>query len=151
MASPGVAPPSPIAKRLLLAAAALLVLWVVSLALLAFATANPVTLNREQILHSPFLVTATVISRKDGLVKVSREWKHGAGLPKETVRLENLEEAGVREGVEYVIPVTKKIDGRLFVTETRLPNGRPLVYPATNDAVEEIEALLAETARKKSP
>lgn len=140
------ATPSPDVRKRFLAAAVLAGLWIASLAILALATANPVTLNREQILHAPYLVTAKVISRRDGLVSVSREWKHGAGLPKDkdTVKLENLADAGVREGVEYVFPVRKRSDGTLVVYETRLPNGRPLAYPATDAALKAIETLLAE-------
>lgn len=138
--------PGPEVRKRFLAVLVLAGLWIASLAILALATANPVTLNREQILHAPYLVTAKVISRRDGLVSVSREWKHGAGLPKDkdTVKLENLADAGVREGVEYVFPVRKRPDGTLVVYETRLPNGRPLAYPATDEALQAIEALLAE-------
>jgi hypothetical protein len=148
------ATPAPDVRKRFLAVAVLAGLWIASLAILALATANPVTLNREQILHAPYLVTAKVISRRDGLVSVSREWKHGAGLPndKDTVKLENLEDAGVREGVEYVFPVRKRPDGTLVVYETRLPNGRPLAYPATDAALKAIEALLAEAkAGRASP
>lgn len=140
------ATPAPNVRTRFLAVAVLAGLWIAMLAILALATANPVTLNREQILHAPYLVTAKVISRRDGLVSVSREWKHGAGLPsdKDTVKLENLEDAGVREGGEYVFPVRKRPDGTLVVYETRLPNGRPLAYPATDAALKAIEALLSE-------
>jgi hypothetical protein len=79
-------------RRRFAAAAAIALLWIIAIVLLAVLTANPVTLNREQIARSPFVVTAKVIDLDKSRVTVDKEWRRG-GLSGEIV-VQNLRRAG---------------------------------------------------------
>lgn len=129
-------------RRRWIVSAIVLAAWILALGILAATTANPVTLNREQILHAHFVVTARVLNRAEGMIAVEKEWKRGAGIVADKMRVENLDRTGVHDGAEYLLPLTRQADGKLYVTETRLPNGRPLAYPATPDAIARLEQLL---------
>ena len=104
--------------------------WGITLALLAMFTANPVMLNREQILGSRYVVTATVVGRPvlgPGFGRAGMEKARLAG----TITVENLAEAGERQGSTYVIPLSRPYDA-FRVTESPFPVARPLMYPATS-------------------
>jgi hypothetical protein len=115
---------------------------------MAWLTANPVTLNRDQLLRADFVVTGKVESEPAsvGEVSVSREWKKN-GLSG-TIHIENLEDARVRQGGTYLLPLSHASTG-YRITEARLANSAALVYPATPVAIEQLEKLLAERPDKK--
>jgi len=124
----------------LIVASVLAACWGLSLALLAYFTANAVMLNREQILASPFVVTATVEGNpSNGRVSIEREWKKHALAG--TITVENLTAVGARPGIKYVIPLYRP-DDAYRVTETPFSSGTPLIYPATPDALKQLEAIV---------
>jgi hypothetical protein len=130
----------------LLFAGTLTVIWCAILIGMAWLTANPVTLNRDQILRADFVITGKIESEPaQGEVSVSREWKKN-GL-KGMIHVENLEEAKVRRGGTYLMPLSHASTG-YRVTEARLANSAALVYPATPAAIEQLEEILADRPDK---
>jgi hypothetical protein len=128
-------------------AAALTVVWCAILIVMAWRTANPVSLNRDQILRADLVVTGTVESEPAiGEVSVTREWKKN-GL-KGTIHVENLEDAKARRGATYLIPLSPSSAG-YRVTEARLDNSAPHIYPATRAAIEQLEAILGNHSATK--
>jgi len=114
--------------------------WMVSLLVLAHYTANPVVLNREQILESPYVVTGTVLGDPaSGKISVEREWKRQALSG--TITVANLSATGAKTGVTCIIPLSKP-DELLQVTEVPNSNGTPLIYPATPAALEQLKAIV---------
>ncbi len=131
-------------RLFLIAASVLAAAWGLTLALLALFTANPVVLNREQILGSQYVVTGTVAGDPSkGQVSVEREWRKNALSG--TITVENLAAAGARPGIAYVIPLSRPEDA-FRVTETPFSNGASLIYPATTDALEQLQAILGHPA-----
>jgi hypothetical protein len=134
--------------RLLIVAAAIAIIWGAFLIVMAWLTANPVTLNRDQILRADFVVTGTIESDpRGGEVSVLREWKKN-GLTG-TIHLENLDEApGARRGATYLMPLSHALTG-YRVTEARLANSAALIYPATPEAIDQLEKILADRSGKE--
>jgi hypothetical protein len=136
--------PSRPSRRLLLLAASLAILWCAILIGMTWLTADPVTLNREQVLRADFVVTGRVESNPvAGEVVVSREWKKN-GLTG-TIHVENLDDARARRGVTYLLPLSHSSTG-FRVIEARTGNGVPLIYPDTAVAIEQLEKILADRA-----
>lgn len=123
-------------------AAVLAILWGALLIGLVLFTANPVTLNQRQIAEADYVVTATVSDLGRGTAVVENEWKHGT--PLRTITVENLDEVTARADREYIIPLTKTGRDRYRVTQTALPGQPPLIYPASEEAREQLERILAE-------
>lgn len=123
-------------------AAVLAILWGALLIGLVLFTANPVTLNQRQIAEADYVVTATVSDLGRGTAVVEKEWKHGT--PLRTITVENLDEVSARADREYIIPLTKTGRDRYRVTQTTLPGQPPLIYPASEEAREQLERILAE-------
>jgi hypothetical protein len=133
----------------LIAAAVLVAVWMVALLVLAHYTANPVVLNREQILESPYVVTGTVIGDvASGKISVDREWKRQALSG--TISVANLKATGAKTGATYVIPLSK-LDESIIVTEAPNSNGSPLIYPATPAALEQLKAIVDYQAGLRQP
>lgn len=133
------------ARRRWFAIAAILVAawWVVLIGLAAF-TANPVTLNRQQVLRAArtgSIVTAEVRDAKAGKVKVLRDWtKGGSG---EELIVAGLADSGARDGKTYILPLTTDtLSGRLRIAPAPGPSKTPPVYPASDSAVEQLTAIL---------
>jgi hypothetical protein len=123
------------------------VAWIVTLIVMAWLTANPVVLNRDQILRADDVITGKVDSDpRLGEVSVVREWKKQGH--KATIHVENLEEAGARKGETYLMPLAPAATG-YRVAEARLANSAVLIYPATPPAIEQLEAILGDQAQKK--
>jgi hypothetical protein len=134
------APPSRRSRLFLIIATVLAAGWGIGLALLALFTANPVMLNREQILGSRYVVTGTVVGEpSSGRVSVEREWKKSALVG--AIAVENLAAAGARKGITYVIPLSRP-DDAFRVTEAPFAGGAPLIYPATPDTIQQLQAIL---------
>lgn len=117
-------------------------LWTAALAFLALGTANPVTLNRQQIEDAGFVVTARILDANAGTIQVTREWKQATGETRTGLSLDNLRRTEARTGRDYLIPITRIGGSRYIVTESRLSNARPLIYPATPEATAALESLL---------
>ena len=135
-------------RTLLFVCLGLAVAWWIALGVLALLTANPVTLNREQILRSQDVVTGKVIDAQRGTVEVEKQWKQD-GLAR-TIEVDRLIEAGAKESRAYIIPLEKTANG-LQVTRSRPPDEKPLIYPATSDAAAQLTQLLAERSEPAAP
>ena len=107
---------------------------------MALFTANPVTLNREQIIRAETLVTATVVDPVTGTIHIEKFWKGDREV--DSITLGNLNETGAKAGVSYIIPVTELRKDRYMVTTTRLPKNPPLIYPNTPESVRQLQSIL---------
>lgn len=114
--------------------------WLLALAVLTAATANPVTLNREQILRSAVVVQARVDDLQSGTCAVLDAW--GPDLVGEFIRIHNLADTPARNGGEYLLPLSSAGPEDWNVTPTRLPHAPPLIYPATDQAREQLQRIL---------
>jgi hypothetical protein len=140
-------PPSPTAEPpahhpiLLITAIVLSVAWWIALGTMAALTANPVVLNREQVLRAPCVVTATVVDDPNsGQLQIKEEWKGDA--PKGTISVPNLSATGAKRGGTYLVPLSRTSDG-FEVSRTLLPNFPPMIYPATPEAIDQLKRILA--------
>jgi hypothetical protein len=123
-------------------AAVITVIWCVILFVMAWLTANPITVNRDQVLRADFVVTGKVDSEPaSGQVSVSQEWKHN-GLSG-TIRVENLDDARVQRGKTYLMPLSRTGSG-YGITQARHADPAAVVYPATPEAIEQLKEILAD-------
>lgn len=136
-AVPLAAPPRSVARRC--SAALIALLWCAALAWLALATANPVTLNRRQILDADAVVTVRIVDLPAGTCEIVKQWT-GDPLPEEIV-VERLLETAARGDGEWILPLARDRDGMSVLT-SRLPSKARLVYPATPEAVAQLESIL---------
>ncbi len=119
----------------------LVLIWLLGLGLLAALTANPVTLNRDQIAESVVVVTAEVEDANAGVVRVRKVWKNPA-WNSEKLTLRNLAETGATNGQILLIPVTAEDGDSYVVTPSKLPGHSPLVYPLTAESEQQLQSLL---------
>jgi hypothetical protein len=142
---PDTAPaPSDVAGRRRIIAVLIAIAWCAVLAILVLLSANPVTLNRRQIFDADALVAAQVLDPQSGACRVTRQWNDDP-LPEQIV-VERLHDTAVTEEGEWILPLQVRGD-RLEIVPSLLPSGARLVYPATPDAVRQLEAILDEQAR----
>ncbi len=124
--------------------------WILFLAGLAFMTADPVTLNRDQLLLAQAtgaVVVAEIVDPRSGKVQVREVLSIAAGLP-----------VDVAEGTELTIPGLAGMElrtGKKFVLPLILPAGSENLvpaptrqgpgqaYPAQPDVVQDVKQLLA--------
>jgi hypothetical protein len=138
--SPIALPPPRRSRTFLIVAAVLAACWGVTLSLLAYYTANPVTLNYDQVVASPYVVTGTVAGDPAaGQVTVEREWKKHALTG--TITVQNLAASGARSGKTYILPLSRPGEA-LRVTIIPFGDGTPLIYPATPDALKQLQTML---------
>lgn len=133
-------PPPPAARtsRRFVFAVSLAVLWVILLGTLSLLTANPVTLNRDQILNATDVLTA-VVQDDYGQVRVEKSWK---GVVQENeIELSNLRYSHPTVGDRLLIPVTTARDG-WRVALSNLPDQPPLVYPVNEESERQLLHLL---------
>ena len=113
--------------------------WLIVLLSLSITTANPVTLNLDQVLESTDVLTAVVENPQTGTVRVQKTWKEE--VTETELVLANLGLTGAAAGKWILIPVVKR--GRTWlVTPTKLPGNPPLVYPATAETVRQLQGIL---------
>ena len=139
--SPGNASPRamPQVRQWFALAASLVGLWVIGLGVLSFLTANPVTLNRDQILEATDVLTAVVEDVEVGRVGVEKTWKNA--VRDEQLTLINLRETKPASRQRLLIPVT--LTGKGWqITPSKLPREPPLVYPATEESERQLRHLL---------
>lgn len=127
------------AGGVLRAAAVTAAVWWAALGLLAIGTANPVTLNRAQILSATAVVTGHVVDAEAGTVRVERQF-HGIALPEE-ITVEGLADSGARNGRTYVLPLSGFSPEELQVEPSRLPGQPRLIYPATEAALAQLAGI----------
>jgi hypothetical protein len=124
-------------------------LWILFLAGLALWTANPVTLNRDQILvarSNGAVIIAQILSTKSGQFKVEEVLAAAEGLPVEIapgreLKAESLSDAGVKDGDRAVLPVVVLPSGEVAIAPT--PIGTARAYPATTEVVSAVKELVA--------
>ena len=126
-------------RRWFTLAASLVGLWVFGLGVLSFLTANPVTLNRDQILEATDVLTAVVKDADYGEVRVERSWKDV--VHEDEIELPNLRYTHPAVGERLLIPVTTSRNG-WRVALTNLPNQPPLVYPFNEESERQLRHLL---------
>ena len=126
-------------RRWFVLAASLVGLWVLGLGVLSFLTANPVTLNRDQILEAADVLTAVVKDVDDGKVRVEKSWKDV--IHEDEFELFNLLRSHPSVGERLLIPVSSSRNG-WRVTLSKLPGEPPLVYPATDESERQLRHLL---------
>lgn len=111
-------------------AVALFAVWLVGLVALAVLTANPVTLNRQQILQAARIVEAEVLDQNDGRCRIVQSWP--AGDEGTTIRINELRFSQVRAGDVYLFPLGRLgSDSTYRIVTTPPPEAAPLFYPAT--------------------
>lgn len=132
------APPTTQVRRRFVLAASFAALWVVVLGTLSLLTANPVTLNRDQILNATDVLTA-VVQDDDGLVRVEKSWKDV--VQENEIELPNLHYCRPAVGDRLLIPVTTARDS-WRVALSNLPDQPPLVYPVNEESERQLLHLL---------
>lgn len=126
-------------RRWFVLAASFAGLWVLGLGVLSFLTANPITLNRDQIVEATDVLTAVIDDAKDGHVRVEKSWK--GKVFDERLSLSNLDETNPAANQRLLIPVTFARPNWL-VTPSKLPREPPLVYPVTEESERQLRHLL---------
>ncbi|MFP6763809.1 MAG: hypothetical protein VB858_09325 [Planctomycetaceae bacterium] len=121
-------------KLLVPAAFAGAAVWYILLISLAALTGNPVTLNREQLRQSRLIVSGLV--DEHGNVSHINVWKGIAPEGDITVAPFTWPPGN------YILPLQSIDRESLKVTPTKLPENRPLVYPATETAIELLQVTL---------
>lgn len=146
-------------RGLLLAALVLAALWWLALALMAWLTANPVTINVWQVYQADVVVQAMVVDPQSGAIEVSREWKNDrTSLPGQSI-VKDTALAEAVPGNSYLLPLTRSATGEWQVTRAalRTPLGKPqqyappYIYPATEEAIAQLEEVLAAGNRRDDP
>lgn len=129
---------------------AIAAIWGAFLVGLAILTANPVTLNREQIAQADYVVTATVTGSAADQMTIDKEWKHGITL--QDVQIDEFPTTHLNVPGTYVVPLSRSQSGRvdesttprLAVTPTPISGNPALTYPATPEAIRQLEQILLE-------
>lgn len=132
----------PASRGRFLVAIGIAAVWFALLTTLAVTTANPPTLNREQLLRSDFVVTATLSDSSAHRIRVEREWKRGAEFG--SLQVENLDNVPRWPSSPLIVPLSSLGEGRFWVTPTPLPGGTPLVYPLTDRTLDQLRSILDE-------
>ena len=114
-------------------------LWLIGLGVLSFLSANPITLNREQVLSATDVLTAVIEEPKAETVRVEKSWK--GAVFEDHLALSNLNATKTAAGDRLLIPVSRSRGG-WRVTLSKLPNEPPLVYPATPESEGQLRQLL---------
>ncbi|MBL8851510.1 MAG: hypothetical protein JNG89_17635 [Planctomycetaceae bacterium] len=135
--SPAASPSVSVAAHTAIAIIA--IAWCAALTWLVLATANPVTLNRRQILDADAVVTAQLVDPATGTCRIVRQW-NGPMLPNEIV-VAYLDETAVRAGGDWILPLVK-IGDQPEVLASSLRSHARFVYPATPEVLEQLDAIL---------
>jgi hypothetical protein len=152
--------PEPRASRLGLASvaiAAVALAWIAALAVLVVQSANPVIVNRVQVWHADVIVLGVWQPGDPPQLSVERTWK----TPLEAKSVGVRAARGVTTSGRAIVPLTRISRDLYEVTQGELLNlperrrtgdkteepepshVRPLVYPATDDVIAQLEALLS--------
>ena len=115
-------------------------IWWAALSLLTFTSANPTTVNREQVLASDVVVQATVQDVAAGKVTVTRRWKDDA--VKQHIVVSGLQSFEVQQGDEIVLPLTGDNDGTFKLTQLKRSQ-QTYIYPAAAEVFEQLDTIIA--------
>ena len=133
-------PPLSRGHRLIFRIAALLAsTWIILLLVLSITSANPVTLNRDQIVESADVLTVLVKDPQTGAVQIEKSWKSEINDNELTVR--NIASMGATVGERLLIPIIRQ-DDEWQVMPSKLPNNPRLIYPATPEAERQLKSIL---------
>ncbi|MFM9962032.1 MAG: hypothetical protein ACKV2Q_12495 [Planctomycetaceae bacterium] len=120
-------------------ATGLAAMWLLGLGVLSFTTANPITLNRDQIREADDVLTAVVDDPATGRVRVETAWKNV--VRDEHLTLPNLATSKPSSGQRLLVPVRKSKTG-WQVMPSKLPKEPPLVYPVSDESERQLRLLL---------
>jgi len=124
-------------------AAALVGSWLAFLLTLAVVSANPVTVNREQILSSD----AVIVGSRDGgagngnWIRVERQLA-GRGVPSR-LRLPHFDESAFGGSDQFVIPLRRTRDSFEITPAPPALDRKRLVYPVSPETLDAVADLLA--------
>ena len=116
-------------------------LWIAALATLAFLTANPVTLNRAQLLAAPIIVSARVDNAKRGECTIDEHWK-GPDARSGSITVQGLPADRMEDDLSYILPLIPKRSGEYeIVPAGKLDESPQLIYPATPEALAQLRRI----------
>lgn len=118
--------------------------WCAALTVLTLAAANPVTLNRDQLLRSPVIVVGRVEDAATGAVTVERGWRSAVGPG--DIRVTNLNETAAEQGQTYVLPLMQVSAGTFEVVPARLPRRPWLIYPSSPETIQQVTEIIGRPA-----
>ncbi len=149
--NPAARNPAETGSRCVLAPAFILaIIWLGFLAVLDIWTANPVTVNRAQILNSQYILTARIIDPQKGIVEILAIQRTDGkqSLPSVLHKKITLQPAGIHweENSTRIFPVSRDRKGDWFITPAPLPKFKYIDYPATDSIRREIDQILANRA-----
>ncbi len=119
--------------------------WIAVLATLAITAANPVIVNRKQVLEADevgLVVTARVVDRDAGECNVEKQWTPGP--PVDGITVTNLKETRAVQGETFVLALEYRAGGTYAVIPAPPSGGPLLIYPATPDVVSQVAKILDE-------
>jgi len=126
-------------------ALALFLVWAAGLATLAVVVTSPVTLNRVQIRRAEVIVQGTPDPTQAGVFLVDRTWPTDA--TDVVILIDDLDELALEPMQSSLIPLRQTSEGTYAVALTPKPSEARLTYPATDNAVASLEAILNEDDR----
>jgi hypothetical protein len=112
------------------------------LATLAITAANPVIVNRKQVLKADLVVTARVINRDSGECTIEKQWTPGP--PVDAITVANLKETRAVQGASFILALEYRAGGSYAVIPAPLSGAPLLVYPATPDVVSQVAELFGQ-------
>ncbi|MFG0336188.1 MAG: hypothetical protein ACF8TS_22750 [Maioricimonas sp. JB049] len=117
-----------------------LLLWLGCLGLMVVMSANPVVVNRQQVLLSDGVVAIQLLDRTTGRCLVTESWGNLDLSGEQTI--EGLAgRPALKTSAHYLVPVTWTGDS-LSITRTHPEGGLALIYPDTPTAREQTQQLL---------
>ena len=139
----GVAPQRPTANQRpsrMLIPAITFATWMLALVGLTLTSANPITLNRLQILDADLIVEATLVDPRSGEFRIHDSWPKT--VVEQTVTVPEAMQASAEKGRSYLLPLNVVDDGSFEVAPAPPPIDRPLIYPATTESRKQLIAIL---------
>ena len=130
-------------------AIALMMTWIIGLIGLAFWTANPVTLNVDQLLlarATGVVVMASVVDASKEVCKVEEVMTQAVGVPVDVtvgheIVVKSLGHSGAKTGDRVILPLLVGEQGdQLQIAPTRFRTTPS--YPATPELVEEVKHVI---------
>ncbi len=124
----------------LLAAILFGIVWLSALLWMTLTYANPITLNRHQILNSNFIARGR-FDEKLRNFKVIETWPKDS-IKEDSLRFRNILELSPVSDQEYLIPVVR-MEQSFYATASRV-KGIPLIYPVSDESLEQLEVILSD-------
>jgi hypothetical protein len=119
--------------------------WIAVLATLAITAANPLIVNRKQVLEADevgLVVVARIVDWDAGECRVEKQWTPGP--PVDAITVTNLNETRAEQGETFVLALEYRAGGTYVVIPAPPSGGPLLVYPATPDVVSQVAKILGE-------